>query len=597
MTLDQVRDYWMKIGTSNKTIENTTESFGRLKTGSKGVGRFACRRLGAHLQLRTTARVSVGKKSSFQTTHIGFNWNNFQPGIDVESVESLGHIETAPQGQTGTTLEIWGGATDEWQARGYEYLQRQLALLASNRGVRRDGYLPDPGFNVILDAPGYSGSPIDVRDKIIEASWGTLAARVDKEGRAVCSLTAKGVSGTKTITSSRRFSQIAGSSLRVGVLPAMKDEARRPDLLANYVLSELINEWGGIHLRLNGFRVFPYGDPHDDWLRIDADRGRRLGKPEGELFEFASKFDRIDAGRVLLNMLGMRNYIGQVEVSSKIKGLVPRIDRQGFIENAVFDEVRAFARFAIEWAVIYRDNYIRLREHEEAQKAREAIRPVLNLEGPKEHVVPKAASFLRSEIKRIVRRLPPAQQRATEQTLVKTVKAIETANTETFRQLEHLRLIASASTLTLLFAHEVRTVIGALGGASLRLSQLARSVPRYGQELGTLGAQLRETKSRFDNLVSMTGIVGAFRKSDVLTSIHLKTAIERAAQCFRLVIDNYKINVDDSSVPTDLMVGPIIEGELYTILLNLLSNSVKAVIAAGRTKRGLYTIVTQHKLW
>ena len=238
--------------------------------------------------------------------------------------------------------------------------------------------------------------------------------------------------------------------MRIGILPTKKDEARKPELLASYVLSELVEEWGGIHVRFNGFRVFPYGDSRDDWLQIDSDRGRRLGKPEGELFNFASSLDRVDAGRALLNMLGMRNYLGQVELTSQISGLIPRIDRQGFIENDVFDEVRRFARFAVDWANIYRDHYIRLREIQEADQARNAIRPVLNLEGPKEQIVPKAATFLRREIKRIVQRLPEKQQKETEDNLVRTIRAMETASTESYKQLQHLRLVASASTLTLL---------------------------------------------------------------------------------------------------------------------------------------------------
>ena len=110
-------------------------------------------------------------------------------------------------------------------------------------------------------------------------------------------------------------------------------------------------------------------------------------------------------------------------------------------------------------------------------------------------------------------------------------------------------------------------------------------MPANGEELGELGAQLRETKERFNNLVAMTGIVGAFKASDGLIDMHLKTAIDRAAHCFHLIIGNYAITIDDLDVPTDLTVGPIVEGELYTILLNLLSNAVKSVIASGQTLR------------
>ncbi len=587
MTIDEVRRFWMKIGTTGKVAEPVSKQYGRLKTGSKGIGRFSCRRLGLNLRLSTTADVAPpkAKRRAYQRTRIEFNWNDFMPGVDVETVECSGETSLSTSGAIGTRLEIWGGISDEWQMRGFNYLQRQLAILTTNREVARPGYEIDPGFNVILNAPGLSGRPIDLRDAVIEACWGTVTATVGPDGRAICRLNAKGIGGTKTLTSKQTFTRIKGAELRVGILPTRKEEARKPSLLASYVLGTIVSEWGGIHVRLNGFRVFPYGDPGDDWLRIDADRGRRIGKPEGELFDFAASLDRVDAARALITMLGMRNYLGQVDVTSRIDGLIPRIDRQGFLDNEVFDEVRRFARFAIDWANIHRDHFIRNREHEEAAEARKKVQPVLNLEGPKGQIVPKAASYLRQELKRIVQRLPSTQQKDTERTLVGVVRAIETTSAENYKQLEHLRLVASASTLTLLFAHEVRTMVGTLGAAALRLDQLANTIPEHRRDLASLSTQIKEAKQRFDNLIGMTGIVGAFRKKDAVVDMHLRTAIERATRCFHHLIFSYKIVVDDRDVGTDLTVGPMIEGELYTILLNILSNSVKSVIASDAPER------------
>ncbi|WPG38512.1 sensor histidine kinase [Variovorax sp. EBFNA2] len=586
MTLDEVKKYWMKIGTSNKKTNPVSDLYGRLKTGSKGVGRFACRRLGLKLTLTTTAfDDSVNKEFPYQKTKIVFNWQDFVEGVDVESVSCIGSTSISSVGKTGTRLEIENGLIDEWQTRGFNYLQRQLALLVSNRGAQRPGFKNDPGFNVGLMAPELSGTPIDVRESIIDGCWGTLVASVDKDGQLSCSLNAKGLGGTKKLVSQIKFPLIKGAELRIGIVPTRKDEARRPEILANYVLSDIVDIWGGVQVRFNGFRMFPYGDPRDDWLGIDADRGKRLGKPNGELFEFAASLNRVDASRTLLNMLGMRNYLGQVEVSSLIENLIPRLDRQGFVENDAFEQLRSFARFAIDWANIHRDHYIRIRESEDAERARDAIRPFLDLDVPREEVVPKAANYLRSEIKRLVQELPEREQQETEETLFRTVKAIETESLDSHRQLRHLRLVASASTLTVLFAHEVRTVLGSLGAASARLNQIAKSVPKHVKELTALSTQLDSTKQRFDNLVGMTGIVSSFRRSDELINVHLKTTIARAVGCFQLLISNYGIEIKDNEVPSDLTVGPIMEGEIYTILLNLISNSVKSVIAAGRDAR------------
>lgn len=37
-----------------------------------------------------------------------------------------------------------------------------------------------------------------------------------------------------------------------------------------------LREWSGVSVYRDGFRVWPYGEPHDDWLRLDQ---RRVNNP------------------------------------------------------------------------------------------------------------------------------------------------------------------------------------------------------------------------------------------------------------------------------------------------------------------------------
>jgi signal transduction histidine kinase len=592
MTIDQVRAYWMKIGTTHKADEPVSKRYGRLRTGSKGIGRFACRRLGLNLLLKTTSQVIDDDliESEFQSTEITFEWAKFEPGIDVEHVECDGLTTTSSIGKLGTRLEIWGGSVDEWSLGGLRYLKRQLAILASNTGARRKGYEEDPGFNIKLSAPGFNEEVLDLREEIIDATWGTLIAEVDDSGRAICSLNAKGLGGTKVFTSEARFQAVKGASMRVGIMPLQnKNDARKPNILSKYAIQEISQEWGGVQVRFNGFRMFPYGDTRDDWLEIDADRGRRLAKPgDADLFRFASAQIGVDPSRALLNMLSMKSYFGYVNVTSEIPNLSPKIDRQGFIENEAFSSLRTFARFCIDWANIYRDYYVQLRQEQEAESARLDLEPILKEPISKEILVPKAVNYLRSEVTRLVESLPQKQKEVTESAISRTIDAIELRSQANQRQLEHLRLVASASTLTLLFAHEIRTLIGSLGASQKRLNQIAEKVEeKERRDLNEIADQLAQSKTRFDSLVDMTGIVGAFSKQANLEKLHLKHAIEKACKCFDMIIESYDIKIDYSKVFGNIVVGPMIEGELYAVLINLLSNSIKSVIAAAPDQKNI----------
>jgi DNA topoisomerase VI subunit B len=112
MTIDDTWAYWMRIGTGNKVDNPISQVYGRRKTGAKGVGRFACRRLGLNLELVTTAQIKARKtednslRGKFQTTSIIFNWENFKRGKSVEDIVSEGSTTFSDVGITGTKLQI-----------------------------------------------------------------------------------------------------------------------------------------------------------------------------------------------------------------------------------------------------------------------------------------------------------------------------------------------------------------------------------------------------------------------------------------------------------------------------------------------------------
>lgn len=589
MTKGEVVNFWMKIGTANKVVAPLSRNYGRPKTGAKGIGRFCCRRLGRKLKLTTCAlltkqsRKGKAKADLYEKTSIYFDWDRFESGKDVESVKLTGKTTRSATGQVGTVLEIWDADSDEWQQRGFNYVQRQLGVLAANTGARRSGYKPDPGFNIELVAPGFSGGAGDLRTKLIEATWATLDAHVDDTGQAVCTLSSKRFLGAKPkmIQSGSKFPLIRGVRLHVGIMPIDRKHFRDPSVLSKQTALDIANDWGGIQVRFNGFRMYPYGN--DDWLQIEADRARRLGKPnDEELFNFAGTLQHVDAGRTLLNMLSMKNYIGHVDTSSEIPNLQPRIDRQGFIENEVFGQLRQFARFAVDWANIYRDYYVQSRIDEDAEQARHQVIGVLKKDVAPSEVVPEVANYLRKEIASILHYLPPEERGEKEKVLFSTISALQTTGISQQKELEHLRLIASASTLTLLFAHEIKTLLGRLSANSATLDSLADNFTGERRtELKHIASEMDETRKRFSNLIEMTVLLGAFDRDAKIEKLHLQDAAARAVRCFELIKNSYRIDIDYSGIPRDMMVGPMVEGELYAILLNLLSNAIKSVIAAG----------------
>ncbi len=577
MNFQEVENYWMRIATTDKAEKNVSIICGRPRTGSKGIGRFCCRRLGRELKLLTVGR----KNGEYQKTEVSFPWNKFKPGTDVTGIDCPGKQSILADGPTGTILLITD-LVDEWNTRGYEYLKRQLAVLVANRGARRKGYVEDPGFNIILEAPQFEGGLRNLREDLISAGWGTLTASVNKNHQAVCKLNALGI-GQKTIVSKEKYPHLNNIKMKVGILVGDRKQLRDTRVLSLGVLRKILDDWGGVQIKSKGFRVYPYGD--DDWLDIDHDRSLRKTKPKDELYSFAESLKGIDPSRSLLNMLSMRSYVGEVDIGINAPGFEMKANREGFIKSHAMDELKPFVRFAVDWATIWREYYLRTQAKETTEIARAYLEEVLKEEVTPEKIVDAAVAYIQNEVKNISSLLPVKNKKDLEKSLNLATDAIIKHDQSNREELRHLRLIASTSTLLLIFSHEVKSLLGMLETSQSALYSVERNLSGEDRNLmKEIRGGLSEAKNHFNDLLNMTSLIGIDSRRAVPSNLALRERVEKAVEAFRLIISSYEIDVDYKQLPNNIVVNSILEAELYAILLNVLSNSIKSVIAAGGEK-------------
>ena len=72
MTDTVIKDYWMKIGTGNKEFDYLSDEK-RIKTGAKGIGRFALDRLGSTTKMWTLSKKAKNNKGVLLGKWIGNN--------------------------------------------------------------------------------------------------------------------------------------------------------------------------------------------------------------------------------------------------------------------------------------------------------------------------------------------------------------------------------------------------------------------------------------------------------------------------------------------------------------------------------------------
>lgn len=585
MSFDAVQNYWMRIATNNKEHRTTSPVYGRPLTGAKGIGRFCCRRLGGTLTLITCGTPNgkkLGKQSQVEKTEVEFPWNKFEPGTDVTKIKCKGSQLKVNNDNTGTTLII-SDVSEEWSIRGLNWLKRQLAVLAANTGARRPGFKDDPGFSVKLIAPDFEGGVRDIREDLINAGWGTLTAYLNKKHQAVCELNALGI-GRKTITSKSTFPKLSDIHLKIGIMVDIKYQMRDTSVLSLGTLSHILPEWGGVQIRYKGFRVYPYGD--DDWLEIDYDRGLRKGAPQEELQAFADSLHGVTAKRSLLNQLSMRSYVGNVVIGEEAQGFEMKLNREGFLASEEMDQLKEFVRFAIHWSTILRDYYIRQESLHETLVAKEELERVLNEKIELGDVVEKAVRYLSDEVKGLSRSLDNSEQKEIQTSVLKATDAILKYNDSTRKELAHLRIIASTSTLLLIFSHEVKSLLGLLEQSKnslMLISNKLSSKEKKGVQEITEG--FVELQDRLEELLELTSLVGMDQRKARPGQVALKERVIKVEKVFSLITNKYEIDIDYKDIPNNIVIKKILEAELYSILLNIVSNSIKSVIAAGKNRK------------
>ena len=74
-------------------------------------------------------------------------------------------------------------------------------------------------------------------------------------------------------------------------------------------------------------------------------------------------------------------------------------------------------------------------------------------------------------------------------------------------------------------------------------------------------------------------------KNESLKRLSIRDKISQSIKVFNLIRKGYKIDINYDEVPNNLLTSNVYEAELYAILINLLSNSIKSVIAKGKDRK------------
>ena len=301
MSLEEFLGGWMQPGARAKRLtEHHRTPRGRRMLGEKGVGRFAADKLARQLGVVTRKRMK-------NEVHASFCWDDYDDDSRLLSDVACTWEERVSGviPFSGMILQMRELRT-RWNERMFRRLCTRLARMVSPFGNR-------DGFQIVIESdefPDYSG---ELRNDFLGNSPYQLEASFD------------GDDGIEIRLGNRKWKRrwpgpgsLTCGPVKVHLYAFDLDTTSLARMGPNVEVRAWLREWSGVNVYRDGFRVWPYGEPHDDWLGLDQ---RRVNNP--------------------VVSLSNNQVIGFVEISRDGNPeLLDQTNREGLIHNPAFDDLR-----------------------------------------------------------------------------------------------------------------------------------------------------------------------------------------------------------------------------------------------------------------
>ena len=345
MSRETVITNWMVPSTRDK-LDRRESPAGRIMQGRKGVGRYAASILGNDLLLETIA--SQGEK-----TTLFVEWMAFEEAEYLDDVDVL--IETTNVAESsGTRLTMTGDSEflGDWDQSQFDKLRFELKKLISPVTVALTEEVNDDPFAMLLVVEGFPAVQ-DFCDSIepypiLELYDYRIFGRVKPEGKGLLTYSmqkvrnavdqqimfdAGGPTGCGELVFDIRVYDREKEAIESLIVRGLKDE--EGDYVGKLQARQLLNEYNGIGVYRNGFRIRPMGDADFDWLKLNE---QRVQNPSLRI--------------------GSNQVIGWVQIQSEEQsGLIEKSARDGIRENLASSQLKMISKAVIAKLEVLRFAY------------------------------------------------------------------------------------------------------------------------------------------------------------------------------------------------------------------------------------------------
>ena len=593
-------EYWMRLFTTHKIDQGTSDKFLRPLTGSKGIGRLSAQFLAHEMILESTSSPDTDNPLLWAF----IDWDSAKRGERLETVAVIWESRDDPphypvESRTGTQITL-KRLKNRWDRDAIEALGKALwALRSPFKQLTKDTKSPKDAFEIVIEAPGIAGAKAAFNTTFQEvlSNWQACVlghlengrsggqANISVEFRAGYPKDSPEALFRETISlpvrkldnqKSNKVLLVDKAKFQIRIFKA---KGKQPGGIEVAVLRKYLAEFGNVSVYDAGFRLPYYGASGDkgasedrageDWLLIATDQGRRLNMSELLPEHFQMK------NRYMLDLPSPRRILGAVEIATNHERTTAKQERgkpPDWLEiqpgrdrlknNKAFAQLCDLVRYSLDF---YANRYrLRLLNSAEKRKGRVAPRTEYDraidiLDRNREEIPGPAFKEVRSH-------LVTARKTSIAQSEVLDNRAVLLAP------------LASAGMAALALNHEIAHESNSLNSITKRLRKIAAKYSIF--ELENIAAEFADIQGRLESLREL--FAPLLSDTDKSATYRLKVAgvVKQSVRAMRLVMPG--VQFDESGIPRGLRfpLGSI--AEWNAVLQNVLANAWNAMLDSDR---------------